>query len=764
MSVFTLCEQAIGLVRGKRLILSTSEKTLLEALDYEGLTSAHAQDEAVVCALHFERVQGKLLMMYPWKFARNISHLNVLNSGLNTWKYTAILPTDCVAVLGMMDEDNGGVLAEYEILDRRIHMNTDNAKLVYTSSVLLRDSTYWPAVFAEAFVSYLAAEIAPAVTGDFSAVEFCTKKAQQAITEARQLGLISSEITTTLQDDLKTRAINIARGQRTISATSEAAISSGLDVSGRANYRGISELQACIKAFDDVRDRLLELYPWVFAKRHKSYAFKEASISAWDYSHDLPADCVKVLALFSGVRPLDFDVSDGEIYTNAERPTLYYTAKVTSADEWPGIFRDVFCYELAAEILTATTGDIQGAQALTEKARLLIREAERTGAIQYETRRTMKQEIQKRAISLSRGQRSLTGTGNTAAEQGIDIAGAYNVRTNEEIKACSMAWESVRDRLLGLYPWTFARKNATLSTTTANISSWLLSYQKPDDCLKVLEVISNGEPVDYEEAGENICVNATSPKVTYTAQILDVDKWAGAFVDVYCYSLAQEIILATTRDVEAVQVLEQKAQSLIREAVKTGAIRYDVKIPLSEEIYNRAISLVRGQRTLSPTGNATAEQGLDFTGDVNYREREAVAVCRRSLPELRDKLLKMYAWKFARKSAGLTATSKKAGWDYAYTTPNDSMKILAVLCGDEPVEFEEADGLILCNATGNMTARYTRAITSLSELDAVFREVLCYELAEEISTALTWNSEQEPRNKFSERPTHNKDDKRSRAS
>ena len=86
MSVFILCEQAVGLVRGKRLILSSTEKSYLEALNYEGLTAEHSQDEAVVCALHFARVRDRLLQIYPWVFARKSATVSAGGS----------LPSDCM--------------------------------------------------------------------------------------------------------------------------------------------------------------------------------------------------------------------------------------------------------------------------------------------------------------------------------------------------------------------------------------------------------------------------------------------------------------------------------------------------------------------------------------------------------------------------------------------------------------------------------------------------------------------------------------------
>ena len=70
MSVFMLCERAVGLIKGKRLILGSGERSMLDALNYEGLTGANAQQEAVACARHFASVRDGLFGTYPWIFAR----------------------------------------------------------------------------------------------------------------------------------------------------------------------------------------------------------------------------------------------------------------------------------------------------------------------------------------------------------------------------------------------------------------------------------------------------------------------------------------------------------------------------------------------------------------------------------------------------------------------------------------------------------------------------------------------------------------------
>ena len=96
MSVFMLCERSVALVRGNRLDLSTSEKNLLENLNYDGLVSANVQDEAVSCARHFESVRDGLFSTYPWVFARRNTPLTASGGSMAGWRVVYSLPSDCV--------------------------------------------------------------------------------------------------------------------------------------------------------------------------------------------------------------------------------------------------------------------------------------------------------------------------------------------------------------------------------------------------------------------------------------------------------------------------------------------------------------------------------------------------------------------------------------------------------------------------------------------------------------------------------------------
>ncbi len=522
------------------------------------------------------------------------------------------------------------------------------------------------------------------------------------------------------------------RGKRLILTASEKNMLERLDYAGLTEAHVQDEAVVCALHFARVRDRLLQIYPWVFARKHKVYT--SASVRS------IPNDFLTMLCVLKDGEPVEYNFDEGELTEDADE--IIYTAQVQEVSKWAPAFSDVFVYSLAIEICPAVTGKPEYTQLLEQKVQELIHRAQQIGAIKAETRLTLKEELYNRAVGLARGMRSLKTTSTGATEQGTDNAGLVNDRMTAEYQACMRASDSVRDRLLGLYAWRFARKSGVLMTRTASTYGWEYCYKKPSDCVRMLAVVDeDGSYIDYEEAGELIYTTKERPTVRYTERKEDMSSWSGVFSDVFCYSLAQEIVLATSGNAETIQLLEAKVQSLIQNAQRLGEIRAEVNIPAGEELYNRAIALVRGQRTISPAGQAASEQGIDISGDVNYREREALGVCKRSMPELRDKLLRLYAWKFARKTAILEQASKKSGWNYAYTKPNDCMKVLALLSDDEPAEYEEADELILSNASGNMTARYIRAVTEISELAPVFKDVLCYELAEEITAALSWNVE-----------------------
>lgn len=221
MSVFTLCDQAIGLVRGKRLILSPDEKTKLEALNYEQLASGNAQDEAVVCALHFARVRDSLLQSFPWIFARKTETPAQVSEGVPGWRYTFTLPSGCLKVISVLAGDNRvnyyeeryedlseppeyGELIEWEEAGGKLYTNRSPVHIRYTDKITGDGS--WAPLFASAFVIKLAEAISPAVGASADLVQVLEKEFEQTIQLATANGVIRAETGLTRQRE--TRAVN----------------------------------------------------------------------------------------------------------------------------------------------------------------------------------------------------------------------------------------------------------------------------------------------------------------------------------------------------------------------------------------------------------------------------------------------------------------------------------------------------------------------------------------------------------------------------
>ena len=743
MTVFELCNQAISLIRGKRLILSSTERTLLENLDYEGLANAHAQDEAVVCAMNFARVRDRLQQTYPWTFCRNGT---VITGTTDT-----VFPSGLLTMLGVFYKNEP---VEYEMTATGLRFGTNNANTVlfggnakpeleirYTRKV--EDVSKWPPIFCDVFVYSLAIEICTAVTGKPEYVQLLEQKAQELIHRAHQIGAIKAETRLTLKEELYNRAIGLSRGTRSVKETSAGAVEQGLDTAGFVNDRMTAEYKACVRASDSVRDRLLGLYAWRFARKKVVLSTSSAGAFGWKYSHELPEDCVRVLSVHSHSLPFDGELDDFEeagnvVYSNLGMPEIRYTARVEDMSKWPGVFADVFCYSLAEEIVLATTGNPETIQLLEAKAQNLIQNAQRLGEIRADVKIPAGDELYNRAIALVRGHRDVSPSGQAASEQGIDITGDVSYREREAIAVCRRSMPELRDKLLKTYAWKFARCSAQIfPMDNKKQAGWDHAYTKNGGCMRVLAVFCGDEPVEFEEADDVILCNASGDmSMRYTKAVTEISQMDALFKEALCYELAQEISAVLAWNADAISLFAQKEQALIQNAYRAGAIQEETIVLIKDELIARAVNLSYGTRTVSPSSETATAQGMDNAGMRDSRYLSALRAAKQSYEMVRRNLQEVYPWTFLRKSAKLTPTGTISGWSFGYTRPADCLAVLNVLVNGEPVYYEETSDRILCDGDG-AEARYTAEVESLSNCPPMFREVFCMKLAQEIVLATT---------------------------
>lgn len=108
-------------------------------------------------------------------------------------------------------------------------------------------------------------------------------------------------------------------------------------------------------AFEQVRDNVLSLHPWNFAKASAALPLKSASpLYKFSNSFALPNDFLVLLE--TEPRMLEFRVEDGALHCNETEVIITYTRIVTSVKSMPPFFREVFSAYLGAKTAKLITG------------------------------------------------------------------------------------------------------------------------------------------------------------------------------------------------------------------------------------------------------------------------------------------------------------------------------------------------------------------------------------------------------------------------
>ncbi len=154
-----------------------------------------------------------------------------------------------------------------------------------------------------------------------------------------------------------------------------------------------AEARACKRYFAQVRDVMLESYPWLFARKIAALAeVTNDRANRWRYAYRRPSDCLKeLLVLDECLSPLIFsdgdmlrrggipyDVAGTTIYTNVKPAFLEYTYRLVDPTKFSATFVEAFGWELAVRIAMPLTRDpkiradaFQIAGATTSKAAVL---------------------------------------------------------------------------------------------------------------------------------------------------------------------------------------------------------------------------------------------------------------------------------------------------------------------------------------------------------------------------------------------------------
>jgi hypothetical protein len=202
----------------------------------------------------------------------------------------------------------------------------------------------------------------------------------------------------------------------------------------------------------------------------------------------------------------------------------------------------------------------------------------------------------------------------------LDYNGLVGAHSHHEAIVCARHFALIRDKLLRVHPWVFARKEASLAQLAAcPLPGWRYGYALPSNCLTLLALIERShshwphgphEPLycgymggyfcrhhatgsvnlaHYEQAGTIVGCNHKPVHARYTARIEDTEKWDATFTEVFCFALAEQIAVSVVSDrglaLTLTQKMERQKEKGISEARTAGLIAEATELPFQMPLW-----------------------------------------------------------------------------------------------------------------------------------------------------------------------------------
>nr|DAO60181.1 MAG TPA: tail tubular protein [Caudoviricetes sp.] len=138
-------------------------------------------------------------------------------------------------------------------------------------------------------------------------------------------------------------------------------------------------------------------------------------------------------------------------------------------------------------------------------------------------------------------------------------------------RICKVAYPGVRDQLLQSYPWRFALKLYELAPLADRPAyGYTRAFQMPGECLSVWQ--AEDERLDYEVVGREIHADTDIFRFKGIRRIEDPGMFDPMFAEALALSLAAEIALPLTGDLNMKTLLFQEVSLFVKAARRASAI------------------------------------------------------------------------------------------------------------------------------------------------------------------------------------------------
>lgn len=161
---------------------------------------------------------------------------------------------------------------------------------------------------------------------------------------------------------------------------------------------------------------------------------------------------------------------------------------------------------------------------------------------------------------------------------GVTTTIAALTEASKEARACNRFLEHVRDTLLEVHDWGFARQRVALALTTDAVNNWQYVYQYPVDCMVARRITSPGlrvlradQRIPFESASDGarrlLMADLQDAELVYTMRITDPNLFPASFVDLVAKTLAAYIAMPLAVSTSISQSVSNSAQNALDMAI-----------------------------------------------------------------------------------------------------------------------------------------------------------------------------------------------------
>lgn len=149
---------------------------------------------------------------------------------------------------------------------------------------------------------------------------------------------------------------------------------------------------------------------------------------------------------------------------------------------------------------------------------------------------------------------------------------------------CNRFYNIARESLLKIFPWNFAVKQDSLTAVDETTNGFAYVYVYPEDCLRVLKVMSANEGNNTIVNDYNVCYahdsvdvkrvvcDISEAQASYIVDIQDVAAMPSEFIDAVALVLASRVAFPLTSSATMAQAVNQQASMAIDTAKRMCAL------------------------------------------------------------------------------------------------------------------------------------------------------------------------------------------------